>query len=114
MKIRQFGYRVLDGQKIPPEAYVVDCRSIHNPYQTGRSDEWLWEQVRKAAGFDDRVKETLRLLRDGHPLVWVGCTFGRHRSVAVAREVLSRWEAQAWTNKPVLEVQWQNGQTQKQ
>jgi RNase adaptor protein for sRNA GlmZ degradation len=100
-----FGYK----NGIPQEAsWVVDARLLDNPY-------WV-EELRPLDGRDPRVREYVinqaaaqelldnleRTLRAAIPhyrergrsqlVVAFGCTGGRHRSVAMARELASRLE----------------------
>lgn len=101
--IISFGYKY----GLPVDAdLVVDCRFLPNPHwvpelrpQTGR-DEAVRDYVMgqpDAAEFLDRYTDLVRLVADGYQregkryaTIAVGCTGGKHRSVAIAEELAQR------------------------
>jgi UPF0042 nucleotide-binding protein len=103
VSILSFGYRY----GLPPQAdLVVDVRFLPNPYfvpalkdRTGRDAEvaaYVLERE-ETAGFLERVVGLARFLlplyrREGksYLTVAIGCTGGKHRSVAIARALAAR------------------------
>ncbi len=101
--ILSFGFKY----GLPPDAdMVADMRFLPNPFwsddlraKTGE-DEDVREYVLDQPGaleFIDRYTEALSTVIDGyqrenkrHSIIAVGCTGGRHRSVAVAEELAAR------------------------
>lgn len=101
--VLSFGYKY----GLPADAdHVADCRFLPNPYWipelkplTGK-DSAVSEYVLGLAGaseFIDRYVEALRPVLDGygrenkrHATIALGCTGGKHRSVALAEELKSR------------------------
>ena len=88
--IIQFGYKY---QEPPVKAQVVDCRIIPNPWSPGISDVEAKHRVTSSGHFERLVARAVQLIAAGET-VWIGCTFGRHRSGAVAEEVAKRTGAQ--------------------
>ena len=86
MNVITFSYR-LDGK--PSGVPVVDCRAINNPHHKKGNDEAKRALVRQHPLFEALVQEGVAK-HDYYGEVWVGCTFGRHRSVAVAQEIEAR------------------------
>jgi UPF0042 nucleotide-binding protein len=101
-----FGYKY----GLPVDAdLVVDCRFLPNPHWvpelrplTGR-DEQVRDYVLSRPGaqeFLDRYTEILAILVEGYQregkrfmTLAVGCTGGKHRSVAIAEQLAARLEA---------------------
>jgi UPF0042 nucleotide-binding protein len=106
VNVQSFGFKY----GVPLDAnHLIDVRFLDNPY-------WI-DELRRLTGLDapvrdyvlglpgaarviDRYTETLRVVldaqsRERHPRVAiaVGCTGGKHRSVAVAEELASRLAA---------------------
>jgi UPF0042 nucleotide-binding protein len=106
LTVLSFGYKY----GLPVDAdLVVDCRFLPNPHwvpelrpRTGR-DAVVREYVLAqpgAADFLDRYEGVLELLMDGYrregkryALLAVGCTGGKHRSVAMSEQLVARLEA---------------------
>ena len=86
MDIITFSYR-LDGK--PTGVPVVDCRGINNPHHKRGNDEAKRAVVRTHPLFEVLVQQGVELYRV-YGEVYVGCTWGRHRSVAVATEIERR------------------------
>jgi RNase adapter protein RapZ len=104
--ILSFGFKY----GLPVDAdLVVDCRFLPNPHwipelrpMTGR-DEAVREYVLSQPGateFLDRYEGVLELVTEGYKregkryaLLAVGCTGGKHRSVAIAEELAARLTA---------------------
>lgn len=107
VNVLSFGYKY----GIPVDAdLVLDCRFIPNPH-------WIPE-LRPLTGLDDKVKDNVLAnsgvaqfvqsyvsvinqmlpgyLREGkkYLTVAIGCTGGRHRSVSVAREIVSQLDGE--------------------
>jgi UPF0042 nucleotide-binding protein len=106
LTVMSFGYKY----GLPVDAdLVVDCRFLPNPHwvpelrpHTGQDaavrDYVLAQQG--AAEFLDRYEQFVRLLADGYlregkryALLAVGCTGGKHRSVAMTEELAARLAA---------------------
>ena len=103
MTVISFGYKY----GLPVDAdLVVDCRFLPNPHwvpelrpQTGRDPDvrdYVMAQP-GAAEFLDRYTELVRLVAEGYQregkryaTIAVGCTGGKHRSVAIAEELADR------------------------
>lgn len=85
-----FGYKRQDP---PIEAtLVLDVRSITNPYQKGRSDESSRRMVLKHPLAESFIQQGVsHLLSDPDAFVAVGCSWGQHRSVAIAKAIWSRY-----------------------
>jgi UPF0042 nucleotide-binding protein len=106
VSVLSFGYRY----GLPPQAdLVVDVRFLPNPYfvpemreRTGRDPDvaaYVLDRE-EAQGFLDRVVDLIRFLlpkyrREGksYLTIAVGCTGGKHRSVAFARAVADRLQS---------------------
>ena len=85
--IIQFSYK-LDGG--PPKGVpVIDCRSITNPYRLSETDEGRVALVRAHEAFPVLVETGIEILTIRDEIA-VGCTWGRHRSGTVAREIAAR------------------------
>jgi UPF0042 nucleotide-binding protein len=115
MTLMSFGYKY----GLPVDAdLVVDCRFLPNPHwveelrpltgQDGDVRAYVLGQ-RGAGEFLERMEGLVRLLLEGYEregkhyvLLAVGCTGGKHRSVAMTEELARRLEA------PGLEVQVQH------
>lgn len=70
---------------------VLDARTVTNPYVHGESDETMRARVlddRRAQRLVERGVQYLTDVPDG--TVAVGCSYGRHRSVAVADAIAAR------------------------
>ena len=105
-----FGYK----HGLPLDADVVlDCRFLPNPHWvaelrdlTGLDDRvkaYLWRRP-ETAEFIDRVAELLRFLLPqflsegkSYLAIAIGCTGGRHRSVALVEELASRLRADGYS-----------------
>jgi RNase adaptor protein for sRNA GlmZ degradation len=86
-QIVQFSYK-LDGG--PPAGMpVIDCRVIANPYSKASTDAARIELVEKHPAFPVLVETGVELLALRNTIA-VGCTWGRHRSGAVARAIAAR------------------------
>lgn len=86
IRVKSFSYR--DGQ-VPHTMYVVDCRSMRNPYsdpelrsKTGL-DPYVQLFVKKTPGFDQIIATAVAHVEDGETLAF-GCLGGKHRSVTCA------------------------------
>jgi RNase adapter protein RapZ len=108
LTVLSFGYKY----GLPVDAdLLVDCRFLPNPHwvpelrpKTGRDDE-VRDFVLAQPGaeeFLDRYEQLLRLLfagyrREGkrYALLAVGCTGGKHRSVAMSEQLAARLESTA-------------------
>lgn len=86
-RILQFGYRV--ATELPPDAPVIDCRCISNPFARAKTDAERYALVRADPLFETLVLRVGRALLK-HPVVAVGCGYGKHRSGAVVEEVVKR------------------------
>ena len=86
MNVITFSYK-LDGK--PSGVPVVDCRVISNPHHKKGNDETKRALVRQHPLFDSLVAQGVEKYNE-YGEVYVGCTFGRHRSVAVAQEIEAR------------------------
>lgn len=83
-RVIQFSYK-LDGG--PPEGVpVIDCRVIQNPYRMANTDAARIELVEKHPAFPVLVEVGVGVL-GVQDAIAVGCTWGRHRSGAVARAI---------------------------
>ena len=106
LTLMSFGYKY----GLPVDAdLVVDCRFLPNPHwvpelrqQTGQDDPVRDYVLSRegAADFLDRYEGLVQLLADGYlregkryALLAVGCTGGKHRSVAIAEELARRLDA---------------------
>ncbi|MFZ0323168.1 MAG: RNase adapter RapZ [Actinomycetes bacterium] len=104
--VMSFGFKY----GLPADAdMVIDCRFLPNPHWVPelRMRTGLDEQVSQfvlnqplAEPFVERFEQTLRLVLNGYrnegkryALLSVGCTGGKHRSVAVAEELARRLRA---------------------
>ena len=103
LTVMSFGYKY----GLPVDAdLVVDCRFLPNPHwvpelrpQTGQDDavrDFVLEQP-GAAEFLERYEGVLQLLTQGYlregkryVLLAVGCTGGKHRSVAMSEQLAER------------------------
>jgi len=86
-RVIQFSYK-LDGS--PPEGVpVIDCRVIQNPYRQADTDAARIELVKKHSAFLVLVETGVGVLAVQDAIA-VGCTWGRHRSGAVARAIATR------------------------
>lgn len=90
-KIVQFGFVRVDASSIPKEQ-LVDCRTLKNPYNKVDSDDTLRHKVRMSPGFMGKVSDGVALLAQ-YDTIYVGCTYGRHRSYAVAEEIMAYVDA---------------------
>lgn len=70
----------------PKKVPVVDCRRIPNRYTATATDETIKGWVRSSPHFMECVHEGIDLLKDHHT-IYVGCSYGRHRSMAVAEHI---------------------------
>jgi hypothetical protein len=78
-----------------PKLWVIDCRLIPNPWspRDHATDEERIARVRCDPAFFRLVEKGVQLIAK-HGECWVGCQFGRHRSVAVAEEIVRRTGAE--------------------
>lgn len=83
--IVQFGFKFATAEQLKGKN-IVDCRVIQNPYVKGVSSELLKTQVRQSPEFMQLVALAIKRLSTEDE-VYIGCTFGKHRSGAVAEEV---------------------------
>lgn len=85
-----FSYRNSKIPKMP----IVDCRGMQNPFSDKLTDEEKIENISQDPMFKVLVQMvvSVALYKD----VAVGCTHGKHRSVAVANEaaklLATEWE----------------------
>lgn len=89
-RVVQFSFKL---QGAPPGLPVVDCRIIPNPFAAHASDERRLAAVRQDHRFESLVKRGVALLLL-HDTIAVGCTWGKHRSGAVALEIATRTGAE--------------------
>ena len=106
LTLMSFGYKY----GLPVDAdLVVDCRFLPNPHWvpelrplTGQDDDVRdYVLTREGAGeFLDRYEQLVQLLGEGYlregkryALLAIGCTGGKHRSVAIAEELGRRLDA---------------------
>ena len=117
LAVLSFGYKY----GLPVDADVVlDCRFLPNPHWvpelrplTGQDPEvrdHVLAQV-GAADFLDRAEELLRLLFEGYEregkhyaLLAIGCTGGKHRSVAMSEQLAARLAQAADGSAPHVDV----------
>ncbi len=86
----QFAYNnFTHGKPSPAMTPVLDCRIPTNTYRRGYSDEWCKDRVRNDPLFESVVQQGVPLLKT-HGVLWVGCSYGKHRSGAVASEISER------------------------
>lgn len=92
MRVYSFSYRYGSDVRIQrsEEDYVIDCRVLTNPYVHGKTglDREVADRVfstPKAAAMAHAAAVWGREHPEGQILV--GCTFGRHRSVAMAERI---------------------------
>lgn len=84
--INTFGYN----HPIDIGEAVVDCRTIQNPYRRwARPEPDMLAAVMADPMFEPCVKRGVELLRT-FPTVFVGCSYGKHRSRFVAAEIANR------------------------
>lgn len=95
MKITTFGYK----KQHPPEAdLILDCRRVPNPFRIGVPDNKLRDKALNHPEAQRLVRvgvEYLTRYPEAH--IAVGCGYGRHRSVAVANEILRRIQSPTLT-----------------
>ncbi len=83
-RIVQFGYTKGAPEGIP----LVDCRTIANPYRLPEGEKLL--AVRNDPEFAPKVEIAVQLLtREKADVIGIGCSYGIHRSGAVAQEVVT-------------------------
>lgn len=89
-RVEAFGYRYT---KPPADAtLVLDVRDITNPHASGGSDESKRARVLRHPLSAMYIEQgVLHLLGNPDGFVAVGCSFGRHRSVAIARAIWKRY-----------------------
>lgn len=78
-----FSYKY--GDPVPHATLVIDCRGIQNPHHYGGNDKAKRRRVMEnpiAWVLLNKAQAHLAYNPDGH--VAFGCTYGRHRSVALA------------------------------
>lgn len=114
IEVRSFGFK----KGIPVDADIVmDVRFLPNPYfveeltnKTGSDAEvkqylWRFESYREFMGrFRDLIRSILPLYKkEGRSYlnIAIGCTGGRHRSVAVAEEIMRLIEESGYNGKLV-------------
>jgi RNase adaptor protein for sRNA GlmZ degradation len=87
----QFGFQRWPHAHALPALWVVDCRTIENPKRKreNKTDEQLKQMVRENPLFEGLVQQGMRVLEQNTE-VWVGCAWGKHRSGAVAEEIVRR------------------------
>lgn len=85
--IYQLGFKVDD---FPPTVPIVDCRIIRNPFSMCGADEEREKAVRDDINFDRLVGECTYLLLTQYDELIVACSYGRHRSGEVVKEVRRR------------------------
>lgn len=114
IEVRSFGFK----KGVPVDADIVmDVRFLPNPYfvevlkdKTG-SDEQVKEYLSQYESYQDFIRRFRDLIRSILPLykkegrsylnIAFGCTGGRHRSVAVAEEVMKLIEETGYNGKLV-------------
>ena len=98
-RVSSFGYKFC-APSHSPHTLILDARTLKNPYTHGTSDDELRARVLEdpaAQRMVDRACEYLRNANGG--IVLVGCSYGRHRSVAIADEISRRmrdWNDEDW------------------
>ena len=98
-RVSSFGYKFCTPLRTD-KTLVLDARTVGNPYTHGVSDDELRARVLAdpaALAMVDRACEFLRNANGG--IVLVGCSYGRHRSVAIADEISRRmraWNDEDW------------------
>ena len=98
--IIQFAYREIHQHK--DMALTVDCRGLRNPWRYKVADTVLREQVRLDPSFESVVARGVHILNT-HDTIYVGCQFGKHRSVAVAEEIAKRTGATVTRERPCID-----------
>lgn len=79
--------------RLPVGSYpqpLVDCRVLRNPYRAVHSDRERKALVRMDPKFMGVVQQALDRL-EGSNEVYIGCGFGKHRSVSVAEAAASMY-----------------------
>lgn len=85
-KIVQFGFRDM---KAPNKDATLDCRVIPNPWGSRLTDDVMVEKVKSDPHYEALVSKGLSML-DVVDTLYVGCAYGKHRSRAVAAEIVRR------------------------
>jgi RNase adaptor protein for sRNA GlmZ degradation len=91
-------------KKLAELGYVIDCRSLPNPYLRGRADEFLRGLARKMIGYGFLLEKAEKMLDTTHTVI-VGCQFGRHRSVAMTEDLTNLFVQKGFRVK----VFWEDG-----
>jgi UPF0042 nucleotide-binding protein len=74
----------------------LDARCVTNPYRHGEPDETMRAGVLRDPGAQRLVERGVQYLTDvPDGVVFVGCSYGRHRSVAIADEIARRFGTDA-------------------
>lgn len=91
MRVTSFSYKFGPVPMRHGRRLVIDARVIDNPYQHGEADEVMRANVLAEPLAQLLVDQGVEYL-EAHPdcMVAVGCSYGRHRSVAVADEIARR------------------------
>lgn len=97
-KIVQFGFKFADPSEFVKtvegfgeDSPVVDCRVLKNPYTPYLSAEECMQMAESDPLFEKVVAEGVAGL-EWSQVIAVGCAYGKHRSGAVIREIVRRYE----------------------
>jgi len=90
VRVISFSYKYGQAPARSADDYIVDCRILNNPYVHGKTglDREVADRVfsnPKAAAMAHAAAIWAREHPEGSVLV--GCTYGRHRSVAMAERI---------------------------
>jgi len=90
-RVVSFGYKFQVPERTAGHTLWLDARCVTNPYKHGESDESMRARVLDDPGARRLVERGVQYLTDvPDAAVFVGCSYGRHRSVAIADEIARR------------------------
>ncbi len=94
--VYSFSYRFGPMPGHSPVALLLDARGVTNPYVHGEPDEVIRARVMESRVAQWMVERGVQYLTDvPNAAVYVGCSYGRHRSVAIAGEIAWRMGIEA-------------------